>query len=389
MNLIPLAAAVAVLLSSSGAVAAPADPSAVAVAELVKPLLILPADSGADWEGLDKVPATRWAPGPTMTSKPSPDGNFFARPGQASLLGRPVAVLATGARTMVFSIYLRDPAPPMAPDALAAGLRQAGFAVATARCPIDPRSGAPRRWYRLALAKKKPAFLYAGPTQSGGSGYTLFLGELPTMTQAEAALYTDSCGAPAVGSQPAGPATVRPTTGQGGVVAVIEALLRPVGAPASLPWATLGSLPVITWKSLAPMRMTSPYSDVGEDRNPRLLEGEFRTATTRMQAIATGDDRAANRFMLRDGQHLTRGAVFDALARNGYAITPLRCGKVYTETSQAWHRISGPGMQPAILYRAHHSTDGIHTEDYALRLDNTLPPAEPGQTPATGGRCPG
>jgi hypothetical protein len=108
-----------------------------------------------------------------------------------------------------------------------------------------------------------------------------------------------------------------------------------------------------------------------------------------MLAIATGDDRAANRFMLREGQHLPRGAVFDALARDGYAITALRCGKPYIETSQVWFRISGPGRQPAILYRAHHNSGGILGEDYALRLDNVLPPAEPGQTPAAGGRCSG
>jgi hypothetical protein len=76
------------------------------------------------------------------------------------------------------------------------------------------------------------------------------------------------------------------------------------------------------------------------------------------------------------------------LARDGYAITPLRCGKVYTETSQAWHRISGPGKQPAILYRAQHNTDGVRSEDYGLWLDNILPPAQPGQSAPVGGRCP-
>jgi hypothetical protein len=323
-----------------------------------------------------------------MSSRASPDGNFFARPGQASVAGRTLTVVASGARSMVFSIYLRDPTPPMDPEALVAGFRQAGFAVAPARCPLDPRRAAPRRWYRLGLSRKKPAFLMAGPLQSGGSGYTLYLADLPPMTQSEATLYTDDCGgagARTVGGAP----TARPATGQAGIVAVIEALLRAPGAPANLPWATLANLPVVTWKSTTPMKMTSPYPDVGADNNPRLLEGEFKTATTRMQAIATGDERAANRFMLRDGQHLPRGAVFDALARDGYAITALRCGKPYIETSQAWFRISGPGKQPAILYRAHHNSDGILSEDYALRLDNALPPAEPGQTPAAGGRCPG
>lgn len=383
------AGAMALLLLAGGRAAA-ADAGATALAELIKPMLILPADSGGAWEGLEADRAIRWGAGPTMLNKPSPDGNFFARPGQTTLSGRPVTVVASGARSMVFSFYVRDAAPPMDPEALVAGLKQAGFAVTLARCPADPRGVAPRRWYKVALAKKKPAFLYAGPLQSGGSGYTLFLNDLPSMTQAEAALHTDNCAAggrsaPGASAMPA--AAARPTTGQAGVVAVIEALLRPPGAPANLPWASLASLPVITWSSAAPMKMSNPYSDVGQDLNPRLFEGQFKTATTKMQAIATGDERAANRFMLRDGQRIPRGAVFAALARDGYSLTPLRCGKVYTETSQAWFRIAGPGKQPAILYRAHHSSDGVVSEDYALRLDNTLPPAEPGQTPPVGGRC--
>jgi hypothetical protein len=369
-----------------GAASAAGDPSAAAVADLIKPLLILPADSGGAWDDLEKHPAIRWGAGPVMSSRASPDGNFFARPGQASVSGRTLTVVATGARSMVFSVYLRDPAPLGDQDALPAGLRQAGFTVAPARCKIDPRGAAPRRWYRVVLARKKPAFLMAGPLASGGSGYTLYLGDLPPMTQAEAGLYTDDCGG-AARAAAGGPTVARPTTGQAGLVAVVEALMRPAGAPAGLPWATLTGLPAITWPKTAPMKMTSPYNDPGEDRNPRLLEGQFKTATTQMQAIATGDDRAANRFLLLSGQHLPRGAVFDALQRDGYTLTALRCGKVYTETSQAWFRIAGPGKQPAILYRAHHSSDGMLSEDYALWLDNVLPPATPGQSAPVGGRC--
>jgi hypothetical protein len=389
MRLLSLACAVALaaLLPGGRAVAA-GDPSTAVLADLIKPLLILPADSGGAWEDLEKHPAIRWGAGPVVSSRASPDGNFFARPGQASVSGRTLTVVATGARSMVFSVYLRDPAPPADLDALPEGLRQAGFTVAPARCPLDPRGAAPRRWYRLVLARKKPAFLMAGPLASGGSGYTLYLGDLPPMSQAEAGLYTDNCGGAARAAGGGAP-PARPTTGQAGLVAVIEALLRPAGAPASLSWAALGGLPAITWAKTAPTKMISPYGDPGEDRNSRLLQGQFKTATTQMQAVATGDDRSANRFLLLSGQHLPRGAVFDALLRDGYTLTALRCGKVYTETSQAWFRIAGPGKQPAILYRAQHSSDGVPSEDYALWLDNVLAPATPGQSAPVGGRCRG
>ncbi len=376
------ALAAAVLFFSAGAAAA--DPAAAALGQALKPLLIAPGEGAASWEGIEKVPAIRWGAGPVMLDRASPDGNFFARPGQASVSGRTWTVVASGARTMVFSIYLRDPAPPMAPDELVAGLRTAGFTVAPARCPIDPGGAAPRRWYRLALAKKQPAFLYAGPLQSGGAGYTLFLDNLPPMTQSEARLYTDDCAAAARGSVAA-----RPVTGQAGVVAVIEALLRPTGAPTALPWASLAALPSITWPKLVPMKMANPWSDGGADANPRLLEGEFKTATTRMTAIATGDERAANRFYLRDGGNLPRGAVFDALARDGYVIAALRCGKPYTQMSENFFRISGAGKQPAILYRKMSVDGGMTSETYGVRLDNVLPPLVQGQTTPVGGRCPG
>ena len=115
MRIVSLArlAFAAALLFATPALAA--DPNAVALGQLIKPLLILPADSAASWEGIEKAPGFRWGQGPVMTERASPDGNFFARPGQTTLSGRTVGVVASGARTMVFSVYLRDPALPMAP----------------------------------------------------------------------------------------------------------------------------------------------------------------------------------------------------------------------------------------------------------------------------------
>jgi hypothetical protein len=369
--------------------AAAADPSAVALAELVKPLLLAPARDfmPPGWNDIEADRAIRWAQGPVMTDKPAPDGSFFARPGQAMFAGRPMMVVATGARSMVFNYYFRNPGAPIAPDDIVDGFRQAGFTVAPARCASNPAQAAPKRWYRLAHPQKRPAFLYVGPLASGGQGYTLFLDQIPPMTQAEAMAYTDACQA-RPGAAPAG-AAPRIANGQAGVVAVIEALLRPAGSPAAIPWASLSTLPAITWNRPPPMKMTNPYGDGGADNNPRLLEGRFKTPTTEMTAIATGDDRVATRFQLIQGGNLPRGAVFDGLIRDGYAITAIRCGKPYTQMSENWFRISGGGKQPAILYRAMYNDGGRTTETYGLRIDNLAPPMQPGQTAAPGGRCPG
>jgi hypothetical protein len=172
------------------------------------------------------------------------------------------------------------------------------------------------------------------------------------------------------------------------VARLIAAVLRPAGGAPSMPWNEVRTLPGLTFAG-APRKMSNPYSDPGDDRNPKLLDGEYRSPTTRMHAVATGDDHAASRLLFLDAQRLPRGAVFDALARDGFQITPLRCGKVYTENSSAWFRITGSGKQPAVLYRAHHNGDGLASEDYAVRLDNTLPPPLPGQSAPVAGRCPG
>src|ERR1700712_3080731 len=56
--------------------------------ELVKPLMLPAGDNSiGDWGALDRDRAVKWGAGPTMLDKPSPDGNYFARPGQATVAG--------------------------------------------------------------------------------------------------------------------------------------------------------------------------------------------------------------------------------------------------------------------------------------------------------------
>jgi hypothetical protein len=203
------------------------------------------------------------------------------------------------------------------------------------------------------------------------------------MTQAEGASFVDC-----PDGRPVPAAANAPQTGQAGIVAVIEALLRPTGAPGRLPWRA--PLPAIEWKPAGPQKFSrSEWSFGGADANPQLLEGNFRTPTTEMGVTATGDARGASRFYLEGGGHLPRDAVFSALRRDGYTITALICGKPYTKMSENWFRISAPGRQPAILSRSMSVSTGEPTENYAVRLDNVPPSVQPGQRAANGGSCPG
>ena len=370
-----------------------ADPVAVALAETVKPLLLPAGSEGTfgDWRDLEAARGVQWLPlPPTMLDKPSPDGNYFARPGRGTVGGKPMIVVASGARTMVMSVYFNNPSPQPDADAVEAGFRQAGYTVALARCARAGARHANRRWYRIGLAGKRDAWLAVGPLASSGrgEGYTLLLdGKLPLMTPQEAERYTEDCaGAPAPQTSSA-PAS--PRNGVEGVVAVVDSLLRRTGEPVAIPWSELARLPALTWNAMPPLSLRLPYDDVGADDNPQLLEGRFETPTTTMTANATGDARGVTRFYLRDGRNLGGTGVFDALRSKGYAIAALRCGRPYTKMSHNWFRIARPGHRPAVLYRKI-ARDGVLYEVYGLRLDNTLPPIRAGERDVPpGGSCPG
>jgi hypothetical protein len=337
---------------------------------------------GIGWEQLDQHREVRWSvPNPVMLKSVAPDGSSFARPGVATFGGRTLSVAASGARAGVASLYVSEPVAAAPADAVAEGLRRAGLGVAPARCPRNPAAADPwRGWYHLT-SRRGTANLFIGRLKSGEQGYTLYLADLPPMTQEQAARFVDCAAGPAGGGAAA-------ATGQAGLVAAIEAVLRPAGAPATLPWGA--PIPAVRWLAPAPQKIgRPPYSAGGADSNPMSLSGTFKTATTEMSVTATGNTAGANRFYFEGGGNLPRGAVFEGLQRHGYGIAAVTCGKPYTRMSENWFRIAAPGRQPAILYRSMSVSTGQPTETYAVWLDNVPPSLLPGQRPAGGGTCPG
>jgi hypothetical protein len=80
------------------------------LAGIVKAYLAMSLPS--DWESLDRLPAIRWAAlPPTALRNCLPDGGCFTRQGTAAVGGRNLTVIATGARTMVLNIFLRNRGP--------------------------------------------------------------------------------------------------------------------------------------------------------------------------------------------------------------------------------------------------------------------------------------
>ncbi len=377
-----LAAMAGGMIACSAALAAPVAADYTPTAKVFE--AFINSDGALAWDELDGIKLVKWAtPGPILLKTSAPDGSSFSRPGLVSLGGQTFNLGASGSHAGVGSIYISEDGPAAPLNTVLAGLTSAGIMLTPARCPRDPaRPDLYRGWFHI-LAGKLEANLYIGRLANGRQGYTLFLGDFPTMTQNEAANFVDCRTGSA--SQVASAA---PATGQAGIVAVIEALLRPAGGPATLPWRS--PLPAIEWNSLGPQAIPrGEWSAGGTDMNPRQLNGTFKTPTTEMTVAATGNAAGANRFYLEQGENLPRDAVFGALRRDGYTIKAVTCGKAYIKMSENWFRIAAPGKQPAILYRSMSVSTGRPTESYAVRLDNVAPPVQPGQHPANGAVCPG
>lgn len=149
----------------------------------------------ADWESLERLPHVRWAPLPPAPRQNClPDGGCFTRQGMATIGGRSLTVVAAGARTMVFQLYIRNQGNRIGGPAVLAALAQAKLSTRLARCPL-PGSAGTTSWYRISggaapgiLAIQMP------PNTRVGEGFVLSQGEkLPTLLPNQLALYTEQC----------------------------------------------------------------------------------------------------------------------------------------------------------------------------------------------------
>lgn len=378
-------AAIAPLLSAPAAAAPSAAESHAAAAARLFVHFLLPANvdySAGDWAMTRAVEAVRWGKGPILLEKPTPEGAYFALPGQIAIGDRQAAVVANGARTMVFTYSLLDPVPAGDPADVVTAFEGAGYTLRPTRCPIGGQ-GYPdsRRWYRIAYPAKRSAYLYTSRIETGGSRYVLYLGGLPTMSERSAALFTDDC---ATGAAP--PPGFR--TGAEAVVTLIDRLVRPASGAASLPWPAVEALPAITWKT-PPAHLTIAFPGGGADPNPYTLSGTIETPTTRSETRATGTAKTATRFYFRYLDHIRPGEVFAGLRGKGYRIAAVRCGKAYTKMSENWFAIRAPGKRPAILYRSISNDGSPPRISFVLRIDNVMPPIEQGQRAAPPSGCPG
>jgi len=72
------------------------------------------------------------------------------------------------------------------------------------------------------------------------------------------------------------------------------------------------------------------------------------------------------------GEHML-GAVYE----KGITVKLVRCGPVYTESTNNWYSLTSAKTRPAMVRQSIHYDGNSVSDNYELRLDGTLPSRDP------------
>jgi hypothetical protein len=321
-----------------------------------------------DWQGVEKMPNIRWAPlPPTTLQKCLPDGGCFTRQGAAVIADRKLVAVATGARTIVSNVYLRNVTAPFGEAAVVAALKGAGFSADLARCPVKPGVGG-TNWYKLAGSGLKPGFLSIQSLCNGKpcEGFVIHsTQDLPTLQPSQLQLYTEQCSVPPSERKP-----VSTRLPHEQIADTVAALIPAAGA--ALPdWkAVAGMVPGIQWFP-GPKKVDLSFKN---DPNPLSQTGQVAFSGRRMSVLASGSQTEVKTIYLEEGGMHPRGEhMLGTLYTLGFGVKLARCGPIYTESTNNWYSIANAKSRPVML-RQSIRYEGNQVQDaYELRLDGTLP----------------
>lgn len=334
------------------------------------------------WEGLEKLPLIKWAPlPPTSLKNCLPDGGCYTRQGALAIDGRSLTVMATGARTIVSSVYFRNPAAPLGEVAVVAALQKAALNAKLVRCPAGTGEGG-TDWYSLAGAKGGPGHLAIQTKCKGKAceGFVLTRGDkLPPLQPNQLAMYSEHC---SPGSERKVVSNTKPPEQLAGT---IKTLLPPATGPAPYDWKTLVALPSgIEWNPGGPKPGNMSYRG---DPGPMLQSGTVTLAGREFSVTASGSAAQVRTIYFEEGGMHPKGEhMLGALYDKGIAVKLERCGPVYTESTNNWYSATSSATRPVMIQQSIRY-DGNQVQDsYAIRLDGTLPARDPrDRNPGSGG----
>jgi hypothetical protein len=322
-----------------------------------------------DWKAIEALPGIEWAPlPPTSLKNCLPNGDCFARQGNATVGDRAMTVVATGARTMVFHLMIRNTSAPLGEPSIVAALKAAGLTADLVRCPVKSGSGG-TDWYRLTGAGASSGHLSIQPATPGraGEGYVLSSGdELPALQPNQLAQYTEQC---APGAARAPVSTTKPHEL---LAQTIVDLLPPASGAAAYDWKTFTALPSgITWIGDGPKPADLSFKN---DPNPVMQSGEATYAGRKFSVMASGTPTQVRNVYLEEmGQHPKGEHMLGVVYEKGIAVKLVRCGPVYTESTNNWYSLTSAKTRPAMIRQSIHYDGNQVGDTYELRLDGTLP----------------
>ena len=205
----------------------------------------------------------------------------------------------------------------------------------------------------------------------GAKGFVLIRGEdLPALQPNQLALYSEHC---ARGAERKAVATSMP---QESIAQAVVALLAPASGAPLYDWQSLKSLvPDIRWLESGPTAVDLRSQG---DSNPMMQSGSVAWGGRNFSVMATGTSTAVKAIHLDEqGLHPKGEHMLGVVYAKGITVRKVRCGPVYTESTNDWYALTSAATRPANI-RQSIRYDGNQVQDaYELRLDATLPAREP------------
>jgi hypothetical protein len=322
------------------------------------------------WEGIDKLPDFKWTSAPTELRTCLPNGDCFGRQGTASIGGRTWTVAATGARTMVINLMLRNTSAPIGEEAVLAALKSAGLTADLARCPIKAGVGG-TTWYRLKSGDQS-AILTVQPAATGrpAEGFVVTQGDkLPPLSPNTVSLYSEQCGP---GAERKAVSTMKPVDA---LAELMVTLMTQAGGAAPFDWKTLGTTVTLNGDGPRPMNNTARG-----DNNAVAQTGSVTLGGREFSVLASGTPTQAKSIFLDEGGpgHPQGEHVLGIVYQKGFVVKLVRCGPVYTESTNNWYSVTSAKTKPAMIRQSiNYANKPRVTDAYELRLDGTLPARDP------------
>jgi hypothetical protein len=321
-----------------------------------------------------------------------PDGGCFTLLGDAKVAGRPVKVMATGARTMTSNFYIKNSGPRVGEAALVAAMTSAGLSPEMARCPIRPNDAQHNsKWWRVKSGGRVQGHVsltYSCRAQScEGVGYSVGA-DLPGLDPAELSMYSETCGA-AVASAGKPVSTSLPHEA---IAKTIVAAIPAAGEAQPYSWDVMRArLPSFVWSKGA-LYAHDEKLTYDNDPNPWMLSGYGMVSLAKrdFSTMVTGDAKFARVLRMEEGGSHPRGEdvlLLKTLRGDGFTVTMARCGKVYTEQKLTWYKLTSDKTKTAYLLIDTGNEGKREHARYRIYLDGQLPPLYAGEANAGTGRC--